>query len=763
MPSDAVALSDAFVATARREGRSALLETEGFQLLEAVGLRVPRRLFLPRGAEITSTGPPLTTAQVVVKVVSPDVLHKSERGGIAVVANTTRTITEAVETMAARFPSEDVRGFSIAELVPYEPSFGSEWLFGLRWTNEFGPVVSVGAGGIGTEFLAAALLPGREAAAFSPSQLSREHLARDLARLAVTPFATGGVRQQPPRTSLDALVLAVQRFGRLAYLCRPDGLLEIEANPIVASAEGLVALDVLATLGTGAPAQPLPRPLSKIHQLLEPRSIAVMGVSATQLNPGRIILQNLLREAADPAAICVVKPGETEIDGCRAVAGVRALPHPVDLLVLSVSAAQVPEALIEVCEEQKAESVIVIPGGFDEKAGSSGLVEQMLAALAAARQTPWGGPVVNGGNCLGITSRPGNYDTMFIPAHKLGRRAGGPEAPLAIVSQSGAFAVSRETRLSQIRPRYSITVGNQMDLTIGDYLTFLEADPGVELFAVYLEGFRPLDGLAAVEAIERITASGRSVLLYRAGRTPEGRLATASHTAVVAGHYAVSRDLLRRAGAVVAETLEDFTDLVMLFSLLHDRPVAGRRVGALSNAGYECVAIADSAGALRLEPFTARTRSHLDTLLERHRLGTIVDVHNPLDVTPMLGDEGFAEAAQAIVEDPEVDVGVFGCVPATPALTTLAPGASHKEDVGAAGGLAGRLIALKQVTAKPFVVVVDAGPLYDPFASRLLDGGIPTFRSADRALRLLNAFVEERYADAVRAESERWIDEFSVT
>lgn len=761
MCADAVALSHGFVAEAHREGRTALLETEGFQLLEAVDLRVPRRLFVARGAELDLTDMPRKTAEVIVKVVSPDVLHKSERGGIAVVVNTARAIADAIQTMTARFRSEDVRGFSIAELVPFDRSLGSEWLFGIRWTDEFGPVITVGAGGIGTEHLAAALLPGREAAAFVPGQLSRDRIAQDLARLAITPFAIGGVRQQPPRSSLDALVFAVERFGRLAAVCRPDGLAEIEVNPIVASADGMVALDVLATVGGGATAPRTRRPLGKIRHLLAPRSVAVMGVSATQLNPGRIILRNLLRDAPDPAAIHVVKPGVSEVDGCPAVAGIRALPQPVDLLVLSVSAAQVPEVMIEVCEEQKAESVIVIPGGFDEKTGTSGIVEQMHAALDAARHTSWQGPVVNGGNCLGITSRPGRLDTMFIPPHKLGRTSG-PEAPLAIISQSGAFAVSRETRLPQIRPRYSITVGNQVDLTIGDYLTFLEADPAVELFAVYLEGFRALDGLAALQAIERITASGRSVLVYRAGRTPDGRRATASHTAAVAGDYAVSRDLLRRAGAVIADTLEDFTDLIMLFGLLHGRPVEGRRVGAISNAGYECVAIADNAGALRLEPFTTDTRAHLETLLERHRLGTIVDVHNPFDVTPMLGDDGFAEAARTILEDAAVDVGVIGCVPATPALTTLPPAAAHREDVDAPGALAARLIALRQTTTTPFVAVIDAGPLYDPLAARLAAGGIPTFRSADRAMRLLNVFVESRYRDVVRAESERWVDEFSL-
>ena len=99
----------------------------------------------------------------------------------------------------------------------------------------------------------------------------------------------------------------------------------------------LVALDALGRTAAPAPALPAPRPLARVRNLLEPRSIAVMGVSE-KLNPGRIILQNVLREGFDPAAVTVIKPGTEAIDGCRCVPTLDDLPAPVDLLVLSVSA-----------------------------------------------------------------------------------------------------------------------------------------------------------------------------------------------------------------------------------------------------------------------------------------------------------------------------------------------------------------------------------------------------------------------------------------
>jgi acyl-CoA synthetase (NDP forming) len=300
-----------------------------------------------------------------------------------------------------------------------------------------------------------------------------------------------------------------------------------------------------------------------------------------------------------------------------------------------------------------------------------------------------------------------------------------------------------------------------MDLTIGDYLRHLEHDPAVKVFGVYVEGFKPLDGRATLDAIERITASGRAVILYRAGRTQAGAQATASHTASLAGDYVVTRELAAAAGAVVAESLDDFTDLVSMFTLLHARPVAGRRVGAVSNAGYECVAIADNLRTLELAAFTRTTEERLKVLLDNSHVSGIMDVHNALDLTPMLDDAGYAAAVRHVLTDDHVDVGVVACVPVTSALNTLPADPAHGEDFTRYEALASRLARLNEDTLKPWVAVIDAGPLYDPLAGHLAAAGIPTFRSADRAMRLMSLFVERRLRLSHRAQTV-WVDEFAV-
>ena len=313
---------------------------------------------------------------------------------------------------------------------------------------------------------------------------------------------------------------------------------------------------------------------------------------------------------------------------------------------------------------------------------------------------------------------------------------------MALVSQSGAFAIARASALPWLNPRFVITVGNQMDVTVGEWLEHLVDEPGLEVVGCYVEGFRPGDGARFLRAARAHVAEGRVVVLSRGGRTPEGQDATASHTASLAGDYALTRLLAERAGVLVAETAAEFTGLLALGVRLAGRRVEGRRAALVSNAGFECVAMADALGGLERADLAEVTRARLGAVLEGARLGGIVAPTNPLDLTPITGDEGFATAVSAMLDDPGVDVAVVGCVPLTPALQTLRQ--EDGEDLAAPSALAARLSALWRGTEKAWVVSVDAGPRYDAFAGLLSASGIPVLRQADRATALLARYVSAR-------------------
>lgn len=731
----------AIVGAARADGRTTLREPEGRDLLEAIGVAVPPAVYVGVDEGSSHAVRSLAGDRVVVRVVADGILHKTEVGGVAVVAREAVAVETAMAAMRRRL-GDAVRGWVVAEHVTHDPGIGGSLLLAARWTPDAGVVVTVGAGGIDAESVAADLAPGRAMAILSPALTPRSSIPGLLGTVTAVRLATTSQRGRPPRLAMAALVNVVERFLAVAEAAIPDSLAELEVNPLVVTDGGLVALDVLATLGDGPPPPVADRPRWKLDRLLHPRSAAIVGVSSGS-NPGRTILGNLLRDGFSSDAITVVKPGLDAIDGCRCVPDLGSLPAKVDLLVVALSARQSAEAVADAIERDAAETIVLIAGGLEEKQGTGALVGRMHDALAASRLRPDGGPLVNGGNCLGIRSVPGHYDTLFIPGTKL-PPPGDVTAPLAIVAQSGAFAITRLSRLADLHPRYLATVGNQMDVTIGDYLEFLGDDASVDVFGVYVEGFRPGDAARFCTATRHVVERGGTVVLYLAGRTEAGTRASASHTASIAGDRVVVRELARQSGAIVVESLDAFDDVVRAATLLQGRPVAGRRVGALSNAGFECVAIGDAAGSLVLDPFPDDTAATLGAILAGVGAGGVVDVHNPLDATPMADDAAFVALSRAILDAPSVDAGIIGIVPLTAELQTLEPGAGHAEDLHAAGGVAAGLAALWRATRKPWVAVVDGGTLYDPFAEALADAGIPVFRTADRAARALEAVISQR-------------------
>ncbi|MDH7484151.1 MAG: acetate--CoA ligase family protein, partial [Spirochaetales bacterium] len=154
-------------ARALHEGRRSLTELEGMTLLTAMGIRTPRFWLvqsadaflekLNRDAPAAGSEPrpgPFPGAKAVVKVISPDILHKTEAKGVEIVENTAEAIVAALRRMEARFATTRRDGFTVNEFVAFEAKLGHEMIFGYRFAPDFGPVVSFGPGGIYTEYLA---------------------------------------------------------------------------------------------------------------------------------------------------------------------------------------------------------------------------------------------------------------------------------------------------------------------------------------------------------------------------------------------------------------------------------------------------------------------------------------------------------------------------------------------------------------------------------------------------------------------------------
>ncbi len=777
------AAAGALFERAAADGRTRLYEHECYELLALAGIEgLPETRFIPAGSLPTAEDlDALPGTRIVLKVVSSDIVHKTEAKGVRIVEKTLAGIRDACEHMLIDVPAvfashlesgrlhrpkqiEDLSGPRLEEAIRSriagillasfieadDHGFGTELFVGMRFTPEFGPILSAGLGGIEMELLARTTRPGA-AVAIAPAGLLDGASFLDVFRGTLSYTRLAGKMRDGQRLASDATLARVfQAFIDLANHEIATGagktfqIRELEVNPFTTRGGRLVALDGVCSFEEARGAA-IPRPVEKIGNLLKPSSSAVIGVSAKSMNMGRIILNNIVQAGFDRSRTYVVRPGTDEIDGITCVPSIRDLPEKVDLLVLAVGAAQVPEIVDEIIEHDRAQAVILIPGGLGEKQGSQKLARSLKERIRTAHLAPGGGPVFLGGNSLGVISHPGRYDTMFIPETKLPKSHGDHPRRTCFISQSGAFIIANLSRMPWLDPAYALSIGNQIDLTAADILAYLTSDPGIEVIAAYMEGFQDNDGLRFALAVQEAVRRGKDVIFYKAGRTSEGRSATAGHTASVAGDYAVCAAALDEAGAFVANTFDEFSDFLQLSVRLRGKTIHGNRLAAVSNAGFESVGMADSirgdTAQLELATFSPGTRARLAELLGTFRLDGLVDVKNPLDVTPMATDEAFAALVGALLDDQGVDAAVAGVVPLTPAMQTLPPGPQHQENVNDPASIAGRLATTAARTGKPLVAVVDSGVLFDPLAEALAAGGLPVFRAADRAVRSLRRWI----------------------
>lgn len=713
------------------QGRTRLLEPEVLDLLGELGIGAPLHRFVPRGEVLDGADlAAFPGDRVVLKVVSPAVVHKTEAGGVRFVPREADAVARATAQLTSL---EQARGVLVVEELP-PAGLGGELLVGLRQTREFGPVLAAGLGGTLTEFLAERLRPGLAVARALATDLDPADFLELFRRTAAYELLSGSARGRRRLVQDDELL---RLFAGFVQLAKEPRLAELEVNPFVFRGGRALALDGRGRLGEPTRARPA-RPGDRVDRLLEPRTVAVVGVSARGLNFGRIIVRNLLECGFEPRALTVVKPDLDVIDGVRCVPTVADL-GPTDLLVVAAGGSQLPGLMDAIVDSGQVGSAVLIPGGVGERDGTERAAAAVRDCVARARRRADGGPVFVGPNSLGMISRPGRVDTFFIPSHHLDRRWNRPARRVALVSQSGAFIASRMSNLPTLDPAFAVSIGNQLDVTVGDLVAACGRRDDVDVLGIYAEGFDDLDGLALCREVDRVTAAGVDVVFYKGGRSEQGRAAAAGHTAALAGDYDVCAAALARAGALVSSTFSEWSQLLELCAGLHGRRVRGGRIGLVTNAGYESVGVADQAGgALELASLAPVTEDALTRVLRNHGLGGLVNARNPVDVTPMADEAAFEDVAGLLLAADEVHALIVANVPLTARML------SDGEEIQRPGSMLERLPRLFRATDKPLVAVVDSGPLYEPLVLGLREAGIPVFRAADQATQVLRRWIESR-------------------
>ena len=688
---------------------------------------------------------------------------KSPSGAAALGSATAAILRQAADAGRSELNGAELAALLSALAIPFQASAAPAAAgvrISLNNTREFGMVISAGLGGLEAELDESNFSKDR-ASVYAAAELTDAAGFLGLFKRTLAYQRLAGLARRDQQPAPDAqLTACFETLLALASCYAPGNpqapflLRALELDPVQAGAELLVQ-GARCEFAAPAPGR-LARPIHKIDKLIHPASIGIIGVSASGMNFGRIILRNLMGSGYSKERLTIIRPGEKEIDGVKCAESLKSLEHKLDLLIVAVAASAVYELVDEIIESDAVESVMLIPGSLGETKKSREPAAALAVRINAAHAKEGGGPIFLGANCLGVVSHPGSYDSWFIPLERLPKPQKKPERNSVMLSQSGAFMITRLSQNPWLDPRYMLALGNQTDLTHGDMLSYFCERPEIETIGIYVEGFKDLDGLAFAKAVRKAVLNGKQVVVYKSGKTAPGAGGVMGHTASIAGGPTLFDSVVRQAGAIVAEDFTSFDDLFYIAGALHRKKIYGKRLGAISGAGFEAVGMADSIEsenfAMEMGALAPDTVKRVEEILVAKKLDALVEVRNPIDINPGADDEAHLQITEAFLQDANIDAVVVGLDPTAPSVraleeSKLRPGYDIKDPKSTVH----LMPPIADRNDKPVVGIVDGGKLYDAMAAELMDRGVCVFRNSGRGTRALVRYFEaRRYAESLR-------------
>ncbi len=688
---------------------------------------------------------------------------KSTSGAAALGSATAAILRQAADAGRSELNGAELAMLLSALAIPFQASAAPAAAgvrISLNNTREFGMVISAGLGGLEAELDESNFSKDR-ASVYAAAELTDAAGFLGLFKRTLAYQRLAGLAKREQRPAPDAqLAACFETLLALASCYAPGNpqspflLRALELDPVQAGAQMLVQ-GARCEFAAPAPGR-LARPIHKIDKLIHPASIGIIGVSASGMNFGRIILRNLLGSGYSKERMTIIRPGEKEIDGVKCVESLKTLDGTLDLLIVAVAASAVYDLVDEIIETGAVESVMLIPGSLGETKKSREPAAALAVRINTAHGKEGGGPIFLGANCLGVVSHPGSYDSWFIPLERLPKPQKKPERNSVMLSQSGAFMITRLSQNPWLDPRYMLALGNQTDLTQGDMLSYFCERPEIETIGIYVEGFKDLDGLDFARAVRKAVVNGKQVVVYKSGRTAPGAGGVMGHTASIAGGPTLFDSVVRHAGAIVADDFSTFDDLFYIAGALHRKKIGGRCLGAISGAGFEAVGMADSIEsdnfAMEMGPLEPGTVKRVEEILAAKKLDALVEVRNPIDINPGADDEAHLQITEAFVQDPNIDAVVVGLDPTAPSVRALEESKLRPGyDIRDAKSTVHLMPPIVNRNDKPILGIVDGGKLYDAMSAGLMDQGVCVFRNSARGTRALVRYIEARlYADALR-------------
>jgi acetyl coenzyme A synthetase (ADP forming)-like protein len=615
--------------SAKAAGRSSLTAPEGKEICDAYGIAVPQEAVAGSAAEASALAVKMGFP-VVLKIVSPDILHKTEAGGVLVGLASADEVAKGYATILAsakKYKADaKIDGIQIQQML----SGGQEVIVGAVTDGSFGKLVAFGMGGVLVEVL--------KDITFRLAPATKDDALSMLDGIQAAEMLKG-VRGSEP-VSRDALSELIVRVSQLVSDF-PE-ISEMDLNPVFATAKGAVAADVRIVMDFDPPPQRY-RPsqeeiLKSMNRIMRPDAVAVIGASAEDGKIGNSVMKNLINGGYE-GKIYPIHPKAEEILGRKAYKSVKDVPGEIDVAVFAIPAKFVAAALIE-CGEKKIPGAVLIPSGFAETGNVEGQTE--LQEIGRKYNVRLMGP-----NIYGFYYTWKNLCATFCTAYDVRGHA-------ALSSQSGGIgmAIIGFSRSAKMGVSAIVGVGNKSDLDEDDLLTFFEQDENTHIIAQHCEDLK--DGRSFAEVAKRVTKK-KPVVVLKAGRTSAGAKAASSHTGALAGNDKIYEDVLKQCGVIRARSLRDMLDFARGIPKLPTPK--GENVVIITGAGGSGVLLSDACIDNKLQLMTIPP--DLDAAFRKF-IPPFGAAGNPVDITGGEPPITYVNTVKLGLEDPRIHSLILG-------------------------------------------------------------------------------------------------------
>jgi len=550
----------------KSEGRTSLTAPEGKLVCDAYGIPVPQEGVAKSAAEAAKLAAGMGFP-VVLKIVSPEILHKTEAGGVLVGVKSAADVEQGFATIMANAKKYNDKATLAGVQVQQMLQGGQEVIIGAVTDPSFGKLVAFGLGGILVEVL--------KDATFRLAPATKDDALSMLDSIAAAEMLKGvrgaaGVNREALATMIQRVSELVSDFPEIS---------ELDLNPVFATDKNATAADVRIVIDT----QPAParfRPahddiVKSMNRIMKPDSVAVIGASAEAGKIGNSVMKNLINGGYQ-GKLYPIHPKADEIMGHKAYKSVKDVPGDIDVAVFAIPAKFVAQALVEV-GEKGIPGAVLIPSGFAETGNVEGQKE--IQDIGRKYNVRLMGP-----NIYGFYYTWKNLCATFCTPYDI-------KGHTALSSQSGGIgmAIIGFSRSAKMGVSAIVGLGNKSDLDEDDLLTFFEQDDNTHIIAMHCEDLK--DGRSFAEVAKRVSKK-KPVVMLKAGRTSLGARAASSHTGALAGNDKIYDDVLRQSGVIRAPGLRDMLEYARAIPKL--ATPKGENVVIITGAGGSGVLLSDA-------------------------------------------------------------------------------------------------------------------------------------------------------------------------